>query len=74
MSFILVTAFAAYSPMIYQLDNPLANGQAQLKLTSLELIDKLAALIPPPRVHRHRYYGLLASNSPLRALVTAMAG
>ena len=60
--------------LIYQLNKHLANGQTQLKLTSLELIDKLAALVPPPRIHRHRYYGVLASNSPFRASVTAMAG
>ena len=60
--------------LIYQLNKPLANGQTQLKLTSLELIDKLAALAPPSRIHRHRYYGVLAPNSPFRASVTAMAG
>ena len=60
--------------LVYQLNKPLANGQTQLKLTSLELIDKLAALVPPPRIHRHRYYGVLAPNSPFRASVTAMAG
>ncbi len=32
-----------------------------------------AAFVPPPRTHRHRYYGVLAPNSPLRAAVTAMA-
>ena len=42
-------------------------------LTPLELIDKIAALIPPPRAHRHRYYGVLAPNSPLRTAVTALA-
>jgi hypothetical protein len=30
-------------------------------------------LIPPPRVHRHRYAGVLAPNSPCRAQVTAWA-
>jgi len=40
---------------------------------ALELIDRIAALLPPPRTHRHRYFGVLASNSPLRAVVTAMA-
>ena len=39
----------------------------------LELIDRIAALIPPPRIHRHRYYGVLAPNSPLRAAAVAMA-
>ena len=27
----------------------------------------------PPRLHRHRYFGVLAPNSPLRDVVTAMA-
>jgi hypothetical protein len=53
--------------LIYQLKKPLPNGQTLLKLTSLELIDKLAELVPPPRIHRHRYYGVLAPNSPFRA-------
>jgi len=35
--------------------------------------DRLAALIPPPRLHRHRYHGVLAPNAPLRAAVTALA-
>ena len=30
-----------------------------------------AALIPPPRIHRHRYHGVLAPNSPLRNAATA---
>ena len=38
-----------------------------------DLIGKIAALVPPPRSHRHRYYGVLAPNSPLRAAVIAMA-
>jgi len=59
--------------IIYQLNKPLANGQTLIRLTSLELIEKLAALVPPRRIHRHRYYGVLAPNSPFRASVTAMA-
>ena len=46
---------------------------AALVLTPLELIDKIAALVPPPRAHRHRYYGVLAPNASLRAAVTALA-
>ena len=42
-------------------------------LTPMQLLDRLAALIPPPRRHRHRYYGVLAPNSPLREAVTALA-
>jgi len=42
-------------------------------LTPLQLLDRLAALVPPPRIHRHRYFGVLAPNSPLRTAVTALA-
>jgi len=45
----------------------------QITLTPLELIDRIAALVPPPRIHRHRYFGVLAPNSPLRPAVTALA-
>ena len=43
-------------------------------LTPLELIERLAALIPPPRRHRYRTYGVLAPLAPLRGQVTALAG
>jgi hypothetical protein len=36
----------------------------ELHLTPLELIDRIAALVPPPRTHRHRYFGVLAPISP----------
>ena len=45
----------------------------ELHLTPLELIKRIAALVPPPRTHRHRYFGALAPNSLLRAAVTALA-
>ena len=45
----------------------------ELMLTSLALIDRIAALFPPPRTHCHRHFGVLAPNSPLRAAVVAMA-
>ena len=31
------------------------------------------ALVPPPRTHRHRYFGVLAPNSPHRAAAVAFA-
>lgn len=45
----------------------------EIRLTPLELIDRIAALAPPPRTHRHRYFGVLEPNSPLRSAVTALA-
>ena len=57
--------------LIYHNPKPRSDSPRDLVLTPLELIDKIAALIPPPRAHRHRYYGVLAPNSPMRAAVTA---
>ena len=48
-------------------------GSGPQCLTPLELLDRLAALVPPPRLHRHRYFGVLAPNAPLRTAVTALA-
>ena len=45
----------------------------ELHLTPLELIARIAALMPPPRTHQHRYFGVLAPNSQHRAAVTALA-
>lgn len=59
--------------MLYEGTKPGPGGSGPLRLTPLQLIDRLAALVPPPRIHRHRYFGVLAPNSPLRAAVTALA-
>ena len=59
--------------LVYESIKPGPSGSVSLLLTPLELLDRLAALIPPPRRHRHRYLGVLAPNSPLRAAVTALA-
>ena len=56
----------------YRLSKPRTDGGTALRLTPLELIARLAALIPPPRRHRHRYHGVLTPNSPYRAQVRAL--
>jgi hypothetical protein len=43
-------------------------------LPPLELIERLAALLPRPRRHRRPYYEVLAPNALLRSAVTAPAG
>ncbi|MCP3884101.1 MAG: IS91 family transposase, partial [Propionibacteriaceae bacterium] len=59
--------------LMYHLPKPQPDGRTDLMLTPLELIDRLAALIPPPHTHRHRYHGVLAPNATLRSTVTALA-
>ncbi len=41
-------------------------------MTPLEFLERLALLIHPPRIHRHRYHGVLAPNSKLRSQVIAL--
>lgn len=59
--------------LVYESKKPGPGGKVSVLLTPHQLLDRLAALIPPPRRHRHRYYGVLAPNSPHRATVTALA-
>jgi hypothetical protein len=59
--------------LVYDIAKSRPDGPRALVLTPLELLDQIAALVPPPRVHRHRYYGVLAPNAPWRAAVTALA-
>jgi Putative transposase len=59
--------------LIYHNPKPHLNAPSDLVMTPLAMIGKIAALVPPPRWHLHRYYGVLAPNSHLRAAVTAQA-
>jgi len=56
--------------LLYLSSKPGPGGTGPQILTTLQLLDRLAALVPPPRVHRHRYFGVLAPNAPA---VTALA-
>jgi hypothetical protein len=64
----------AEGEVLYRLPRPTPDGRTVLRLSPLEFLARLAALVPPPRVHRHRYHGVLAPNSSLRSRVTASAG
>jgi hypothetical protein len=59
--------------VLYHLPRPTPDGRTVLALSPLEFLAALARLIPPPRVHRHRYHGVLAPNARLRARVVALA-
>jgi len=58
--------------LVYESAKSGPGGGVSVLLTPIQLLDRLAALIPPLRRHRHRYIGVLAPNSPLRAAVTAL--
>jgi hypothetical protein len=53
--------------LLYRFTRAWSDGTLGIKLSPLELIEKLAALVPPPRAHLVHYSGCLAPNSKLRA-------
>jgi len=54
----------------YQLKTPYRDGTTHLVLEPLDLMARLAALVPPPRMHLTRYHGVFTPHSRLRALIT----
>lgn len=55
--------------LLYTFTRPWSDGTTGIKLSPLELIEKLAALVPLPRQHQVRYGGCLAPHSNLRAAI-----
>ena len=53
--------------LLYQLPHPRRDGSTHRLLDPRELIEKLSALIPPPRFHRLRFHGVLAPRAQLRS-------
>jgi hypothetical protein len=56
--------------LVYELPRPARDGRTRIRLSPLELLDRLARLIPPPRVHRHRYHGVFAPYATWRREAT----
>jgi len=52
-----------------ELKKPFQDGTTDILFTPLEFIEKLVALIPPPRSHLVRWSGVFASASPVRRQV-----
>jgi len=59
--------------VIYQLRHRWRNGATHMIFEPLDLIGKLAALVPPPRFNLIRYHGVLAPASRLRSSVVPSA-
>jgi hypothetical protein len=54
----------------YRLKTPYRDGTTHIVLEPLDFLARLAALVPPPRVHLTRYHGVFAPNAALRAAIT----
>lgn len=63
-------ALIAAGQVRYQLKNAYRDGTTHIVLEPLDLMARLAALVPPPRMHLTRFHGVFAPHSKLRAAVT----
>jgi len=53
--------------LVLSLKRPLADGRTSLVLEPLELLRRLATLVPPPRAHLVRFHGVFGPASKWRA-------
>ena len=59
----------AAGQVVLKLKTPWRDGTTHLVMSRLEFMQRLAALVPRPRLHLIRFHGVLAPNVKLRALV-----
>jgi hypothetical protein len=55
--------------LAYRLKRPWSNSATHVIFDPLELLEKLAALVPPPRFHMVRYHGVLAPAAKWRSQI-----
>ncbi len=53
--------------VVLQLKSPYQDGTTHIVMTPLEFMQRLAALVPRPRLNLIRFHGVLAPNAKLRA-------
>jgi hypothetical protein len=58
--------------LLYRLKRRWSDGTTHVVFQSLELVEKLAALVPPPRIHMIRYHGVLAPRARFRREVVGV--
>ena len=59
----------AAGQVVLKLKTPWRDGTTHLLMSPLEFMQRLAALVPRPRLHLIRLHGVLAPNAKPRALV-----
>src|SRR5262249_56931141 len=59
----------AHGELVYTFTHPRSDATTRIRLSPVELLEKLAALVPLPHVHLVRYGGCLAPHSHLRGAI-----
>ncbi len=58
----------------YRMKRPLPDGTTHLLFTGLELLRRVASLVPPPRANLTRFHGVFAPGAQLRPFLVPQAG
>nr|WP_301340457.1 transposase [Corallococcus exercitus] len=58
----------------YRMKRPLPDGTTHLLFTGLELLRRVASLVPPPRANLTRFHGVFAPGAKLRPFLVPQAG
>ncbi len=59
----------ASGDVVLKLKHPYSDGTSHLLFSGLEFVEKLAALVPAPRIHLTRFFGCLAPHSKIRSTI-----
>ena len=59
--------------VVYELKTPYRDGTTHIVMSPLEWMQRLAALVPRPRMHLIRYHGVLAPNAKWRSHIVPAA-
>lgn len=59
--------------ILWKLKNVFSDGTHTLKFSALELIEKIASIIPPPWKNLVKYFGVLAPNAKIRKHIVPSA-
>lgn len=55
--------------VVHELKTPYRDGASHLVMSPLEFMQRLAALVPRPRLHLIRFHGVLAPHAKMRAAI-----
>ena len=55
--------------IVYRLKRPYDDGTTHIVMSPMELMEKLAAIVPRPRVHLTRFHGILAPHYKFRKMI-----
>jgi hypothetical protein len=55
--------------IMYEMKKAYSDGTTHLLFSPIEFMEKLAALVPPPRIHLTRFHGVLAPHCKIRSQI-----